>query len=102
MAAPRPANHTQESENAPGGKSNAIFGLKWLAPPHISQSRVPTTPVHSRTEIFPMVVMRRESRTTRKRTNPPETALASSVESGCRYPAYRANPIEADAIESGA
>src|SRR5260370_14099542 len=92
-----PANHTHEGQKAPGGKSSAIFALKCVAPPQISHSIVPTTPIHSSTEIFPIVAIRRYSKITMRTTNPPEIAFASSGVKGQRYPAYFAKPIDATA-----
>src|SRR5437016_6838756 len=40
------------------------------------------SPIHRKTEIFPIVPILRYSRTISKRTKPPEMALASSVEKG--------------------
>src|SRR6267142_2593684 len=97
-----PGHHAHDKWKAPGGKSNAILALKCVAPPQISHSIVPTTPIHSRTEIFPMVVIRRYSRITIKMTSPPEIAFACGGGKGYRYPAYFAKPIDADATESGA
>src|SRR5947207_7808379 len=89
IADPSPANHTHERWKASGGKSNAIPALKCVAPPQISHTIVPTTPIHSKTEILPMVAIRRYSRMTIKMTSPPEMAFASSGVKACRYPAYR-------------
>src|SRR5260370_22548910 len=102
IADPSHANNTHERSKAPGGKSNAIFALKCVAPPQISHSIVPTTPIHSSTEIFPMVAIRRYSKITIKTTSPPEIAFPCSGVKGYRYPAYFAKPIEADATDSGA
>src|SRR5216684_7575976 len=102
IADPSPANHTHERSKAPGGKSNAIFALKCVAPPQISHSIVPTTPIQSNTEIFPMVAIRRYSKITIKTTRLPEMAFPCSGVKGYRYPAYFAKPIEADATDSGA
>ena len=102
IADPRPANHTHDKWKAPGGKSNAILALKCVAPPQISHSIVPTTPIHNKTEIFPIVVIRRYNRITIRMTSPPEMALAPNGVNACRYPAYFAKPIDADATESGA
>src|SRR5258708_31961073 len=101
MADPSPANHTHDRSKAPGGKSNAILVLKCVAPPQISHSMVPTTPIHSKTEIFPIVAIRRYSRITIKMTSPPEIAFASSVVKGYRYPPYSAQPLHADATQNG-
>src|SRR6266481_2221040 len=87
IADPSPANHTHDKSKAPGGKSNAILALKCVAPPQISHSMVPTTPIHS---------------ITIKMTSPPEIAFACNGVKGYRYPAYFAKPIDADATESGA
>src|SRR5713101_449406 len=102
MADPSPANHTHDRSKAPGGKSNAILASKCVTPPQISHSMVPTTPTHNKTDIFPIVVIRRYSRITIKITSPPEIAFDCSGLKGYRYPAYFAKPIDADATESGA
>src|SRR5713101_5627173 len=102
MADPSPANHTHDRSKAPGGKSNAIFALKCVAPPQISQSIVPTTPIHSSTEIFPIVAIPRYSKITIRTTSPPEIAFACNGVNGYKYPAYFAKPIDAEATESGA
>src|SRR5204862_7360303 len=96
IADPNPANHTHERLKASGGKSNAIPALKCVAPPQISHTIVPTTPIHSKTEILPMVAIRRYSRMTIKMTSPPEMAFASSGVKACRYPAYFAKPIRSE------
>src|SRR5438309_3651762 len=102
IADPSPANQIHEKLNAFGGKSNASFASKCRIPPQMSQTIVPTTPIHNRTEILPMVVIRRYSRKAMKTTKPPEMNFPCRVVSGYRYPAYLANPIEAEATESGA
>src|SRR5260370_38679898 len=102
MADRSPANHTQDRSKAPGGKSNAIFALKCVAPPQISHNIVPTTPIQNKTEIFPIVPMRRYSRITIRTTSPPEFALPCSGVNGYKYPAYFPKPLEAEPREKGA
>src|SRR5207237_4866821 len=81
---------------------NAMRASTWRTPPQISHSKVAITPAHNKSEILPIVVIRRYSRITSKITSPPATAFASHLERGRRKPTYRVNPMEAEAIDNGA
>src|SRR5260370_16952266 len=95
-----PANHTHEGQKAPGGKSSAIFALKCVAPPQISHSIVPTTPIHSSTEIFPIVAIRRYSKITMRTTNPPQIPFPPHPLKPQQDPPYFPTPIHSQSTHT--
>src|SRR3974377_1659944 len=125
-AAPKPLKNPSDSENAPGGKSNAIFVLKWVSPATMIHPIVPTTPPHNPFDSRPMTVIRRYSSSTASRhmltaTTVPlltcqvhcscptagkstldvfETYTCSSP--GQRYAAHPARPRHPAAMDNGA